>query len=285
MRPTFRVLARYLEQGTPTGLTGLWTHGTPRSTLLYLYGSTLNKLQAFPEKSLYRQSVEAVTKHRMELVEKTVPPGYNKWAAKARELVSKNPEQFRVASGRVDGSEARTVRFGDRVFVVGAKHEEGDVRVEEWDGEEDEGGELEGIRTSEERKDQVIWAERKPLEDHEKVEWEDEPQLTADQCEAQLLVHGVATMAADKVSAQDPRAGAGHGCWSHRGGDSGGRGRAEASRYDAKIKGVSTRWPAGTALAVGHGSPEHAADLRPSWEDLEEQPAQGQWEYFDRNSM
>ncbi|KAK3192562.1 hypothetical protein K4F52_001361 [Lecanicillium sp. MT-2017a] len=181
MRPTSRVLARYLEAGTPTGLTGLWTHATPRSTLLFLYGSTLNKLQSFPPTSLYRQSVEAVTKHRMGLVEKTEPPGYTEWAARARELVSKNKEQFRVASGRVDGSEARTVRLGDRVFVVGAKHAAGDVREEEWDGEEDEGPELEGIRTPAEREDQVIWAERKPLEDHEKIEWEEEPQLTAEQ--------------------------------------------------------------------------------------------------------
>lgn len=187
MRPTLRTLARYLEPGTPTGLTGLWTHSTPRSTLLYLYGSTLNKLQSIPETSLYRQSVEAVTKHRMSLVEQTNPPGYKEWADKARALVSKNPDQFRVASGRVDGSEARTVKLGNRTFVVGYKHEEGDIRSEEWDGEEDEGGELEGIRTPAERQDLATLAERKPLEDHEKVEWEDEPQLTADQYVPRLL--------------------------------------------------------------------------------------------------
>lgn len=181
MRSTSRVLARYLEAGTPTGLTGLWTHSTPRSTLLFLYGSTLHKLQAIPETSMYRQSVEALTKHRLALVEKTVPPGYDEWAARARDLVGKNKEQFRVASGRVDGSEVRTVKLGDRVFIVGSRHDPGDVRTEAWDGEADEGGEPEGIRTKEEREDQVLWAERKPLEDHEKVEWEDEPQLTADQ--------------------------------------------------------------------------------------------------------
>ncbi|EQK97675.1 hypothetical protein G6O67_000300 [Ophiocordyceps sinensis] len=181
MRPTVRALARYLEPGTPTGLTGLWTHSTPRSTLLYLYGSTLGKLQSIPETSLYRQSVEAVTKHRMGLVEEASPPGYQEWADKARDLVSKNPDQFRFASGRVDGSEARTVKFRDRLFVVGSKHEEGDIRYEEWDGEENDGGQLEGIRTVAERKDQATWAERKPLEDHEKVEWKDEPQLTAEQ--------------------------------------------------------------------------------------------------------
>ncbi|KAM3538986.1 hypothetical protein ARSEF1564_008102 [Beauveria bassiana] len=181
MRPTLQALARYLEPGTPTGLTGLWTHASPRSTLLFLYGSTLHKLQSLPATSLYRQSVEATTKHRMALVEQYTPPGYEAWAAKARELVKNNAEQFRVASGRVDGSEARTVKLGDRIFVVGSRHLPGDERTEEWDGEENEGGELEGIRSPAERADVAVWAERKPLEDHEKIEWEDEPQLTADQ--------------------------------------------------------------------------------------------------------
>ena len=181
MRPTIRLLARYLEAGTPTGLTGLWTHSTPRSTLLYLYGKTLDRLQNVPETSLYRQSVEAVTKHRLSLVEAVVPPGYDEWAARASDLVKQHPEQFRVSSGRIDGSEARTVKLGDRVFVLGKRHEPGDIRVEEWDGEENEGPVLEGIRTAEERKDQALWAERKPLTDHEQVEWEDEPQLTVDQ--------------------------------------------------------------------------------------------------------
>jgi NADH dehydrogenase (ubiquinone) 1 alpha subcomplex subunit 5 len=141
----------------------------------------LSRLQNIPESSLYRQSVEAVTKHRMSLVEAQTPPGYDEWAVKAKQLVGKSSEQFRVNSGRIDGSEARTVKLGDRVFIIGQRHQAGDIRHEEWDGEEDEGGELEGIRTPEERKDQVIWAERKPLEDHEQIEWEDEPQLTADQ--------------------------------------------------------------------------------------------------------
>jgi NADH dehydrogenase (ubiquinone) 1 alpha subcomplex subunit 5 len=164
--------------------------------LLYLYGSTLNKLQSIPETSAYRQSVESVTKHRMGLVESIVPPGYNEWAAKAKELVLKSSEQFRVNSGRIDGSEVRAVKLGDRVFVVGTRHEEKDIRVEEWDGEEDEGGELEGVRTPEERQDQVIWAERKPLEDHEQVEWEDEPQLTADQLvQATMLIYSLAMIA------------------------------------------------------------------------------------------
>ncbi|GAB0133604.1 hypothetical protein EsDP_00002008 [Epichloe bromicola] len=237
MRPTTRVLARYLEPGTPTGLAGLWTHSSPRSTLLYLYGSTLNKLQSIPEKSLYRQSVEAVTKHRMNLVEKVVPAGYEEWAVKAKELISKNPEQFRVASGRVDGSEARTVKLGDRVFIIGAKHEAGDIRYEEWDGEADEGGELEGIRTPAERSDQVVWAEQKPLEDHEKVEWEDEPQLTADQI--QELEQNIGAGLIEEV------------------------------------------------IQVAEGELQIIKTMEKAkvWEDLEEKPVEGQWEYFDRKSM
>ncbi|KAH7327885.1 NADH-ubiquinone oxidoreductase 29.9 kDa subunit [Stachybotrys elegans] len=237
MRPTLRVLARYLEAGTPTGLTGLWTHSTPRSTLLYLYGSTLDKLKQIPETSLYRQSVEAVTKQRMSFVESMVPPGYAEWSAKAREIVGKNPEQFRVNSGRVDGSAARTVKLGDRVFVIGNRHEPGDIRVEQWDGEVNEGPELEGIRTEAEREDQSVWAERKPLENHEQVEWMDEPQLTADQIHE--LEHKIGAGLIEEV------------------------------------------------IQVAEGELQLVDRMTQAkvWEELEEKPVEGQWEYFDRKSM
>ncbi|KAG9257544.1 NADH-ubiquinone oxidoreductase 29.9 kDa subunit [Emericellopsis atlantica] len=181
MRQTTRLLAKYLEAGQPTGLTGLWTHATPRSTLLYLYSSTLDRLSKIPESSLYRQSVEATTKHRMSIVEAAIPPGYDEWAKRAKELVGQDKEKFRVNSGRIDGSEARTVKLGDRVFVVGHRHEGKDTREEEWDGEENEGPALEGARTPAERADQAFLGDRKPLAEHEKVQWEDEPQLTAEQ--------------------------------------------------------------------------------------------------------
>ncbi|RDA85593.1 hypothetical protein CP532_0896 [Ophiocordyceps camponoti-leonardi (nom. inval.)] len=138
-------------------------------------------LQEIPETSLYRQSVEAITNHRIGIVEQMRPHGHQEWAARAREIVRKHPEQFRVASGRVDGSEAQSISIGNRMFVVGSKHDRGDIRLEEWNGEENEGGELEGIRTPAERKDQVAWAERRPMGELDKVEWENEPQLTAAQ--------------------------------------------------------------------------------------------------------
>lgn len=99
MRGTLRLFAsvkpvRYLEAGAPTGLTGLRTNASPRSTLLYLYHRTLDKLADIPETSLYRQSVEAVTKHRLALVQATKPDGYDAWAAKAKATIEQHPEQF-----------------------------------------------------------------------------------------------------------------------------------------------------------------------------------------------
>lgn len=189
MRQTLRLLAnakaiRYLEPGTPTGLTGLWTHNNPRSALLFLYSSTLEKLRALPESSLYRQSAEALTKHRLNLVEATVPVGYDAWLRDNKELakvMAENPEGFRVASGRLDGSEARVLKFGGKTFVVRKQHDEGDIRLEEWDGEADEGPGSEGLRSEEERADQALLAKRTDLRGSATVQWKQEPQLTADQ--------------------------------------------------------------------------------------------------------
>ncbi|EMC93265.1 hypothetical protein BAUCODRAFT_36937, partial [Baudoinia panamericana UAMH 10762] len=70
----------FLEAGSPTGLTGLFTHSTPRTTLIQLYNSTLTKLrQNFPESSVYRQSVEALTKHRLAIIESVKPSGLEEW--------------------------------------------------------------------------------------------------------------------------------------------------------------------------------------------------------------
>lgn len=187
MRRTLRLLAsvkpaRYLEPGTQTGLAGVYTHSSPRSALLYLYTHTLEKLKAFPEHSVYRQSVEALTKHRLAIVEASKPAGYDEWAERARKLIAENPGQFNVsASGRVDGAQAHRITIGGKEFLVRHIPPEKDQRYQEWDGEIDEGPELEGARTEEERKDQVLLATRKPLEEVKQIKWEDEPQLTADQ--------------------------------------------------------------------------------------------------------
>lgn len=117
MRCTIRLLAavksgRYLEPGDPTGLTGLFNHQAPRSTLLYLYGSTLDKLKAFPEHSVYRQSTEALTKHRMNIMESIRPEGYEEWAKRAAETVQQNPEAFQP------GGKYQYMQAGGENYVI-----------------------------------------------------------------------------------------------------------------------------------------------------------------------
>lgn len=101
MRGTLRLLAsvnkpaRYLAAGAPTGLAGLRADPSPRNSLLFLYHRTLDRLaEAVPETSLYRQSVEAVTKQRLGLVAAAKPDGYDEWAARARAVILAHPEAF-----------------------------------------------------------------------------------------------------------------------------------------------------------------------------------------------
>ncbi|KAG7807088.1 hypothetical protein KL921_004512 [Ogataea angusta] len=72
----FRVLRQAQEvlirsgKGNPTGLTGIHQHPNPRPVLIKLYNSTLTKLkEKFPEESVYRKSVESLTKSRLAIVE------------------------------------------------------------------------------------------------------------------------------------------------------------------------------------------------------------------------
>jgi NADH dehydrogenase (ubiquinone) 1 alpha subcomplex subunit 5 len=197
MRRTLRLLAnvkpaRYLEAGNPTGLTGLYTHSSPRSSLLFLYASTLEKLQKFPESSLYRQSVEALTKHRKAIVEAVEPPGYKEWAQRAQKIIEENPNEFSIAGGdKLDGARAITIATGGYTFVHRTDPKEKDIRQNEWDGEHDEGEGSEGLRGPEERENSrfdSLYA-RKSLEIPNKIKWDAEPQMTADQYVNFFLLH------------------------------------------------------------------------------------------------
>ena len=55
----------------PTGITGVHPHSQPRLHLLNCYNSTLKSLKDIPEHAVYRQSVEALTKDRIRIVEST----------------------------------------------------------------------------------------------------------------------------------------------------------------------------------------------------------------------
>jgi NADH dehydrogenase (ubiquinone) 1 alpha subcomplex subunit 5 len=120
--------ARVLEPGTPTGLTGLLTHPAPRSTLLYLYSSTLSKLQRMPDSSVYRRATEALTKQRMAIIERVKPPGFDAW---------EDDMKFRVAED-VGRDDSEDLTFEDRLFVKAQMWRKPvDIRdtKAEWDGE------------------------------------------------------------------------------------------------------------------------------------------------------
>ncbi|MCJ1485551.1 hypothetical protein MMC06_005726 [Schaereria dolodes] len=188
MRHTLRLLAsvkpgRYLEPGNPTGLTGLFTHQAPRSSLIYLYSSTLDKLKTLPDSSAYRQSVEALTAHRLKIVEAIEPAGYEQWCEAATAQIAEHPEVFNTPEGGVDhdgGKNKKSVHNG-RTFVTTQLPQETDERIEEWDGEKVEEPELEGTRNTKERADQVLLGRERPGSDTKTVEWKPEPPLEATQ--------------------------------------------------------------------------------------------------------
>lgn len=180
MRPALRLLAnvkqaRYLEPLAPTGLTGLVTHPSPRPTLIYLYSRTLEKLKEFPESSAYRKSTEALTRHRLQIVESHKPPGYEDWLERVKKVVAEAPERFEKTR-RSDGTFAGIQQ--DDVH--------GGVRAQEWDGQV--GPITEGpLRTPEEiaQWEAIIEEDTKPAapsdfhEEH--INWESEPSLEAAQ--------------------------------------------------------------------------------------------------------
>jgi NADH dehydrogenase (ubiquinone) 1 alpha subcomplex subunit 5 len=108
MRAAARLFAsvkpgQFLEAGAPTGLTGLLTHPSPRSSLIYFYTTTLDKLKQIPESSVYRQSTEALTKHRLQIVEQSKPAGWDEWQATIEdgEKVQSFPEGIRSSKERL----------------------------------------------------------------------------------------------------------------------------------------------------------------------------------------
>ncbi|KAL8946214.1 MAG: hypothetical protein Q9183_007935, partial [Haloplaca sp. 2 TL-2023] len=173
MRFATRLLAAvksepFLTAGEPTGLTGLLTHPAPRSQLLYLYSSTLNKLSKLPEHSVYRQSTEAITKQRFDVVKSIQPPGYEEWAQRAQKHVDDNPEVF---------GKGRDVR---NVYVP-ARLESSVPEVNmEWDGKGiGKLNAMEGTRTEGEKAKRARVMERYVTSQVDPVHWEIEPSLEA----------------------------------------------------------------------------------------------------------
>lgn len=201
MRPSIRLSAavkqgsgRYLEAGNPTGLTGLLTHPSPRPTLIYVYSLTLDRLKQIPESSVYRQSCEALTKHRLRIVDDVKPAGWAEWRDRAREKIKNNAGMLRPSASRhVYG------RIGDREFVeTAAQQEKDDV---EWDGEKGIAT-LEGTRTAEEVSlNYQAMTEKKP-DLGDPLNWEPEPALDSSQCVSKL-VQGSGPIITDRTNRID----------------------------------------------------------------------------------
>lgn len=192
MRPALRLLAavkpvgRVLEPGAPTGLCGLLTHPAPRSTLVYLYSKTLDKLKQFPESSVYRQSTEALTRHRLNIIERIEPAGLKEWEERVQKQVEANPDAFEK-----HGVAVRRTADG-RAFVVVRQKGEVDEREEEWDGEITSDPEPEGVRSSAERLGQKeAFGHGRPdnLEKAQDFDIEKEPSLTFEQYVLALKKH------------------------------------------------------------------------------------------------
>jgi hypothetical protein len=175
MRSTLRLLAKvkpskYLEPFAPTGLAGLVTHPSPRPTLIFLYKSTLEKLQGFPESSVYRKSTEAVTKKRLDIIENTRPPGYEAWLERVKKVIAEDPERYEGAQ-RPDGT-----------YAAVQQHEIEGRGALEWDGEPFD-PKTEGPYRNEAEMEQLQKEIDEDMSRGEKedLHWEPEPALEATQ--------------------------------------------------------------------------------------------------------
>lgn len=172
--------ATYLEPGAPTGITGLATAASPRSTLLYLYHSTLQKLAKFPAHSVYRQSTEALTKQRMAIVESTIPAGLAEWHQRIAPVVEANPKAFRVIPALTPATKGEfNIVWKDAVIKPNKK---GKFGQDEWDGEKVGKPFPEGPGSIEEKRLLTRELSRNPAEEARMVpKIEAEPRLTAEQ--------------------------------------------------------------------------------------------------------
>lgn len=116
-----------------------------------------------------------------------VPEGYEAWAKKAEGVIKEHPEVFNTPEGGVDhvgeGGKGKMTRMEvDGKLFVGSREERPvDEIWDEWDGEADSGGELEGTRTREDRKSLLALTKERPGSDTKTVKLDPEPMLTVEQ--------------------------------------------------------------------------------------------------------
>lgn len=192
MRAASRLLAavkqgKFLEPGAPTGLTGLYTHPTPRASLIYLYNSTLDKLQKIPESSVYRKSTEALTKHRLAIVEAAKPEGLEAWRERMKKKMEEVEQSLQDDPTELQKFQA-ALKAGRMISFQSVFRREEDERDVEWNGEPKGPFIREGPVSSKER-ELVFEPEGKPIDPTTGEEFgarsshviEPEPSLTAEQ--------------------------------------------------------------------------------------------------------
>lgn len=270
MRNTLRLFAEvsrqpnYLHIGAPTGLTGITTHRSPRPHLLYLYNQTLSALSQLPPNSVYRQSTEALTRHRLAAVEATVPAGLEEWRSRIAAHVEEHKGRTRAL--------CELMLKGKGYLPQDVQTE--DERLVEWDddigterAEGPRGVESQGV---DQAKD---FGQGVEVEEQGKVHptIEDEPALTADQCVATSYWEERRVMLTSTQSIEDR---ARDWIWSDRGSHQCCSRRAGARGADESSCCVSCdriRHPIVVRLHIFR------------WEKLEERSPEGQWDYFQRH--
>lgn len=124
--------AKFLEPGAPTGLTGLLTHSSPRQSLEAIYSATLDALNHVPEASVYRQSVEALSKQRLGIIQSVKPEGFAEWNDKMKQRLETHrkaaAELISVKESQSLGTKAEEKDMSDeeqnRLFDANKKHDE-----------------------------------------------------------------------------------------------------------------------------------------------------------------
>jgi NADH dehydrogenase (ubiquinone) 1 alpha subcomplex subunit 5 len=150
---------------------------------MYLYSTTLMKLQQIPESSVYRQSVEALTKKRLAIVEAQTAPGHYAWLDTMRYRITEFQEKQKAAGLE---TMAENLKYeGNEFYLASLGSREIDEREVEWDDEPVVEPTLEGPRSGAELAKEQAQIDKFAKTEEEKqrfrLKLDPEPLLTREQ--------------------------------------------------------------------------------------------------------
>lgn len=143
---------------------------------MYTYHQTLLKLAQLPSTSVYRQSTEALTKHRLAIVEAAKPAGYDEWLARVKKQIEAAPEAYKDMKN-ADGSLSHMKVYQEKSVAWDGEYKRGQANQEGTNTAAE--AEAKGKKVAEEveRVDKAAAVGPVPDEDDLEVE----PPLNADQ--------------------------------------------------------------------------------------------------------